>query len=594
MKIVQKLTSKRTWNKVLSGMLTAVLLVGTVPLVKAAEPIRLEENTVVQSVAESGAFYFATTNAELAEDEPAPYYMRIVRGGEDLPEAKLKLEMLDVSSKYDKDYTAEILDQKTEVINADKNISVMEQLSGDDVEQEMVDDNGNDFSLTEEEAKKELESNSAQLNTALDEILNQYYHEKAEEDGIDLDALDADKTEEDDSSETGKAAEQSEMSKEFEKQTGLIDDRTPIKSDTDNSQLGDVLQAGYGLDLMNDMADALDATSIVLDFAEGETEKTIVIKTKDNNDGDGDRSAFFKLVSETNNIVIVDAYGLCNVTIKDNEEWEKPTVSFANATFEPEGGYAKVIVKREGLTTMISSVQMTSTDGTAKNGRDFSKVETNVAFPFGVSERMIKIPISSKYLEDGGEFTLTLSDAAECKMGETTAKVVIPKGAASYDPKTADLVGEGNITQTVGDLEYGDPIDLSMTEKAKSSNGSSKFENGRYLLKTTSNSIKAWNEENSYADWKNANHYGVSGYAVEWEKESKQPCYTETKLGLFEGDDDKTDFKVLYNTTTERWGKETKNIFATKPFVSEIRVKDYKKGGMFGKSPELYINNLNP
>lgn len=601
MKLLRKLTSKRTWTKVLSGMLTAVMLAGSVPAVGAAEPIRLGENTIDKSVTESGAFYFATTKADIQENEPAPYHMRVVRGGKELPKAKLKLEMFDVSSKYGRDYTAEILDQDTEIINADKNTSIMEELSGDDVEQTMVDDNGNDLSLTEEDAKKELDKNSKMLNEAVDSAWNQYAHAKAKEDGIDIDALYGDKKEEDKSSKSDKAAGQSNMSKEFEKQTGLMDDRTPIKSETDNSELGDVLQAGYGLDMINDMADALEVPSIILDFAEGETEKTIVIKTIDNNDADGDRSAFFKLVSETNNIVIVDACGLCNLTVKDNEAWEKPTVSFAKATFKPEGGYAKVTVKREGLTSMISSVQMTSKDGTAKNGRDFSKVETNVAFPYGVTERMIKIPVSSKYLKDGGEFTLTLSDATDCKMGKTTAKVVIPKGAASYDPKTAEAVGadgngsSGTVVKTAGDIEYADPINLSVTDEAKSTNGSSKMEDGRYLLHTTSNAFFGGTEY-SYADWKTENHYGVSGFAVEWDKESEQPCYTETDLGIYEADiDDSTvNFNKLYNTTTERWGKETKEIFATKPFTGYIRVKDYKKKGMWGKSPKLYINKITP
>ena len=130
---MRKLNGKRVLSALLCLVLTLTMLVSTMPVAKALEPIRLAENTIDEAIADTGAFYLMTTNATVQENEPAPYYLRIVRGGEVLPEAALKLEIIDVSAKYGIDYTIELLHSDVETANADGGTSFMEALSGDDV-----------------------------------------------------------------------------------------------------------------------------------------------------------------------------------------------------------------------------------------------------------------------------------------------------------------------------------------------------------------------------------------------------------------------------------------------------------------------------
>ena len=98
MKNMRKFNGKRVLSTLLCLMLTVTMIVGAMPVAKALEPIRLAENTIDEAIADTGAFYLMTTNATVQENEPAPYYLRIVRGGEILPAATLKLEMIDVSA----------------------------------------------------------------------------------------------------------------------------------------------------------------------------------------------------------------------------------------------------------------------------------------------------------------------------------------------------------------------------------------------------------------------------------------------------------------------------------------------------------------
>lgn len=589
MKVFKKFVGKRAWSAVLSVVLIAAILIGSIPVASALEPIRLAENTIDEGVEESGAFYLATTNATVSEREPAPYYLRVARSGEALPAATLKLEMIDVSAKYGDDYTVELLGSGVKTDNAEGGTSFMEALSGEDVEQVMVDDNGNDLSMTDEAAKAQAEKEAADLSENANAAWDTYVHHRAAEDGVDLDALYSGSDKEDSS-----AAPQSDISREFEAQTGLIDDRTPMKSTDSDEALGDVLQAGYGLDALNDMANALNVPSLAIDFAEGETEKIVVIKTINNDKGEGNKSTMFKLVTDAERTLVAEPYSLLNLKIEDDEKWENPTVSFAEATFKPEGGYAMVTVKREGLTTMISSVHMTSTDGTAQAGRDFSQVDTEVTFPYGVSERLIKIPVSSKRLENGGSFTLTLSNPADCTMGESEAQVEIPEGCESYDPKTsADLAETGVNAGNFGDI-FAPDIDLSKTYSARSghSDGYSRMDGDHYAIKASSDADGHywW----SSAEWA-LRSYAYSGIQIVWSKDGNFTTNSKNELSFYSGNNSaSTAQEVKYSTGTTSWDKATDTYYADKAYMNTVYVGVGEITGNWSKDPTINVYSIKP
>ncbi len=589
MKNLRKFNGKRVLSALLCLVLTLTMLVSTMPVAKALEPIRLAENTIDEAIADTGAFYLMTTNATVQENQPAPYYVRIVRGGEALPEATLKLEMIDVSAKYGDDYTIELLHSDIETANADGGTSFMEALSGDDVEQMMIDESGNDLSMTAEAAEEQLAETDEIVSENLNEAWSDYVHYRAAEDGFDLDALYSGSDDEDSG-----AAAQSAISRDFEAQTGLIDDRTPMKSTVSDEELGDVLQAGYGLDALNEMANALNVPYLTIDFAEGETEKTVVIKTINNDKGEGDKLTMLKLVTDAERTLVSETYSMLNLKIEDDEEWEQPTVSFAADTFEPEGGYAMVTVKREGLTTMVSSVHMTSTDGTATAGRDFSQVDTEVTFPYGIKERLLKIPVSSKLLEDGGSFTLTLSDPVDCVMGKTEAQALIPAGCDSYNPKTSADLAETGTSASEAKEKYADPIDLSKTYNAMSahSEGYSKMDGDHYAIKASS-------DADGHYWWSSATwalkSYGYSGIQIVWSKNGNFTTNSKNELKFWSGNSSKkTAEEVKYSTKSESWGKDTDTYYTDKGYLDNVYVGVGEITGNWSKDPTINVYSITP
>lgn len=585
MRFLRKLNGKRVLSTFLCLILTVTMLVSTMPVAKALEPIRLAENEMDEAIVNTGAFYLATTNATLSEREPASYYLRVARGGENLPEAVLKLEMIDVTAKFGEDYTIEVLHENAEIQNTDNSSTIMEELSGDDVEQAMYDDYGNDLSMTDEAAQYVYKQNSQAMKEASAEAWNGYVRSRAAQDGIDPGVFDTDTEDKD--------APQSELSLAFEEQTGLVDDRTPITVSSDSSELGEVLEAGYGLDALNEIAEAIDAPSIMLEFSEGETEKIIVINTKNNTVGEGNKTTMAKLVKVSDNAVIADGYSTLNIVIEDDEEWERPTVSFAADSFTPEGGYAKVTIKREGLSTMISSVHMTSSDGTAVAGRDYSQVDTEIVFPYGVNERMIKIPIGSDSLENGGDFTLTLSNPADCVVDTAETTVVIPKGAESYHPK--DLAAVGAKVPANASYRMDAPsLDLTQTSYMGTSGqhecGDVYIENDYVVLHPDSDGLNASHFGWATVSWDIDNRYAYCGFKIRWKKDGKINTTGTNNIEFHTNNGD----EVMLDNSVQSWGEKSEDFFSTNKRINAIEISSSHKGGSVFATSRTYIYEITP
>ena len=594
MKKFRMFKSKRVLSTLICLILITTMVVSSMPVAKALEPIRLEENVIDKDIFESGAFSLMTTNATVKEVEPAPHYLRIARGGDTLPATTLKLEMFDVSAKYGDDYTVELLGSDVKTENVGNGTSIREAMSSDDAEVYMFDENGNDLSMTEEAAKQQLEEEKQLLNEEINESMNAYVKNRAAADGIDIDALKNGSDEED----TG-VATQSAISREYEAQTGLVDDRTPMKANSSsNEQLGEVLEAGYGMDAINDMANVMDVPYLTIDFAAGETEKTVVIKTIDNDKGEGNKLAMLKLVTDAERSQVAETYSMLNLTIEDDEKWEKPTVSFAADSFKPEGGYAMVTVKREGLTTMVSSVHMTSTNGTATAGRDFSEVDTDVIFPYGIKERLLKIPVGSKLLKDGGSFTLTLSAPVDCQLGKAEAEALIPKGAESYNPKTTADLAETGDAESVNSEILGNPIDLKNTiyTHTEDEDAYCKMEGNSYVIRGSS-SVRYGGYKNAYAQWA-LKSYAYSGVQIDWEKEGNFTTISRNNLSVRNASsstEEAGEYEDLVNNEVKNWDRRTETFYLKDfPYEDKLQIGVSEDAGWLSKDPVLKIHSVTP
>ena len=322
-----------------------------------------------------------------------------------------------------------------------------------------------------------------------------------------------------------------------------------------------------------------------------ETEKTIVIKTKNNTVGEGNKSTMLKLVKASDNAVVGDGYSALNITIEDDEKWERPTVSFSQESFEPEGGYAKVTIRRDGLSTMMSSVHLSSADGTAVAGRDYSQVDTEIVFPYGVKERMVKIPVGSSQLKNGGAFTLTLSDAAECDIDTAEATVVIPKGAENYKPKDLAKVG-GEVDATASYRFDAQSIDITKTSYLGTSGvkncGQAYVENDYVVLHPDSSGANASAFGWATAKWDIDNHYAYSGFKIRWKKDGSANSYGDNRVIYHTNGGDET--KV--NHSIASWNEKSEDFFSDKQRVNSIEISCQQLGGVWGASAKMYIYEI--
>ena len=111
--------------------------------------------------------------------------------------------------------------------------------------------------------------------------------------------------------------------------------------------------------------------------------------------------------------------------IKNDDD---PEVSFTSASFSGvAGGNAIIELELEIPATETSTVVVTSQDGTAEAGSDYTAVNQTVTFNVGESTKTISIPLASNTSEEGEEsFTLSLSNYTNIKAGSiTTTEVTI-------------------------------------------------------------------------------------------------------------------------------------------------------------------------
>ena len=167
----------------------------------------------------------------------------------------------------------------------------------------------------------------------------------------------------------------------------------------------------YLSDVGNYMTDLVPGATITLDFAEGETEKYVEIQPVNNKVSDGNRT-FYVILSEPSEGMTNSAVSESIFTISDDEPVVDAQVSFAKTEITAGSTEAEVVLEREDALTETVDVQLVSRAVTAVSGTDFSPVDANVTFPFGVKKRTLKIPVSNKRLTEDVTFSLKILEGS--------------------------------------------------------------------------------------------------------------------------------------------------------------------------------------
>lgn len=156
--------------------------------------------------------------------------------------------------------------------------------------------------------------------------------------------------------------------------------------------------------------------------------------------------AFSVTLTNARNAGIADASA--TVTLTDDDT--TPSISIADAT-AIEGGSASVTVTLSGASSQTVTVQVTSADGTATAGDDYTTVATQASFAPGATTAQVTVSTTDDALVEGNE-TVTLSLSSPTggpTINDGTAVVTITDNDTTPNVSISDVsVAEGDSGST--------------------------------------------------------------------------------------------------------------------------------------------------
>ena len=418
-------------KRALCLLLSLVLLLQAAPVtqVKAqAVQVSLPEVQIGEDILANDLFYLASTSATLREGANETYLLRVGRGGGAETESSVLIKISDMTAQYGKDYTVSVPDGSAKVVVPENNCSLMDLIAGQSFELTELKD--------EEDAEAifaEDEDGMAAAEAGVLEALN-YLTERS---GVDFDA---------------DALDPVQQARNL--YTGVEGSSQRVTATEDMFQQ---IQ-----DIADVMTEVVPGAGVVLTYAPGETEKLLEITVKDNHESDGDRM-FFLILSETEGTTTNSAASSCAFTIADDEEAVLSVISFSAETYsEIEDGMVTVTLHREGALNSVVSARVKTVGGTAEAGRDYSEVNREIVFPFGVSDMPLQIPVSTSAFDGKADVTLALSEGTGCTVSERNATVILTGTAAvqaTAEPTPALRATEE--VQSLTRVQTFNPINLS-------------------------------------------------------------------------------------------------------------------------------------
>ena len=424
-------------RRALCLLLSLVLLLQAAPVtqVKAqAVQVPLPEVQIGEDILANDLFYLASTSATLREGANETYLLRVGRGGGAETESSVLVKISDVTAEYGKDYTVSVLDGSAKVEVPEGNVSLMDLIAGQPFElTELKDENEAEAILAEDE------EGMAAAEAGVAEALNYL----AERSGL----ADAE------------LAELDPVQQARNLYTGIDGSSQHVTASENTLQQ---LQR-----VANVMTEVVPGAGVVLTFAPGETEKLLEITVKDNDESDGDRMLYV-ILAETDGSTTNSAASTCAVTIADDEEQILSVVSFSQDTYsEITDGMATVTLHREGALNSVVTARVKTAGGTATAGRDYSEVNREILFPFGVSDVPLQIPVDTSHFDGEADFRLTLEAGVDCETAESDATVVLTgAGSAGDAARESAALRTTGVEQTLTLVKTDDPIDLNNPEKS--------------------------------------------------------------------------------------------------------------------------------
>ena len=589
-------------KRLLALLLTLTMAVSALPVqaFAAEEPETLPLGEVDENLLTDGMFYLGSAGAEIPENAGHGYLLKVVRYGSADTEAKVRLTMLGQTASYGTDYTVSLyggglFEGGVENRNDAKSMLDVIQENPDDVEEYNYSDAVIDGTVEEQETLTDEEQ------TALESEAEAFT--EALLDG-EMEARAAAAPEKDEAEVVLAEPEERELSLAEAKElaTGLAYDKEPMTG-------GDAaLVAPYLTSQTEALNDALQSAYMVLTFKPGQTEKYIEITPKDNDQGAGNRMAYLNLTAEEN-AEVFDAYSAFTLTLIDDEDYEPAMVQFSQAEYNPEDGYATVYIERTGNLTGVFQLYIDTEDGSAVSGVNYSAVHALVQFPFGLTERHVKIPVSSAGLTETADFTVKLSEPSGCVLGEITETTVTidPEDKSfarlmsvedSEEDGTATLMEDSGKVYDLDSKVCAAGLDMSGWPSSSQSNGTyEKWVNDHWEIKVDSDTLKI-EDYDAGTSFRlgpdNAIRYDYSGIRLKWARSAGAPTYGGTKVFTIKRTPHGSDYTKVYDSGQERWDQRDDDVLFQRVDIDEVDISLIKSGGMWGKDPTLSIYSAEP
>ncbi|MBO4897862.1 MAG: S-layer homology domain-containing protein [Clostridia bacterium] len=392
-------------------------------------------------------FFIAQPDWWASENDSEPMYIPIQRTGDLDSEADITLKVIDLTAKHDVNYKAEIFRENTEAQVEYADMSVKDLALNEDneyTEVETTDENGMGAAINEMGGADILDGSGTVIGsvtaTPLDENGNPIVEDAEAEEGEEVPEEQAAELIEDETAEAtaqdGKKSPTDRLRAARSAYTGKASDRQELEG----GDLKDLAEQVGGNTMSDDEFDQemADATQdgypgllYVLHFEAGEEAKYLKVTPLYSDAAEGDAQIMLMLKSPSENFGIGEDTNPVNITIFDEDEPEPVTVSLASELVMAEDGKAKITVTREGRLNAIKGVTVSSWDGTAKQGDEYSGIGAKLYFPMGIKSRTIEIPVYHGTEEK--DFNITITPLDDEIIETATARVVIPAATTQSD-----------------------------------------------------------------------------------------------------------------------------------------------------------------
>ena len=182
-------------------------------------------------------------------------------------------------------------------------------------------------------------------------------------------------------------------------------------------------------------------TSGTLTFAAGETSKIIPVPILDDLNPEGTET--FNLALDATSGATLGVPRTATITIVDDDSTPAIEFSLSNFNVNENGGTATVTLRRSGNTGTASSVTVTTSDGTALAGSDYTAASGIVTFAIGETSKTFTVPVLDDLIPERNEtINLTLSNASGATLAaQSTATLTIADNDPGSFTRTRFITG---------------------------------------------------------------------------------------------------------------------------------------------------------